>query len=389
MPDITNVFQFARPAGQLVSISEDGVSLPELYVASDLPKDANGKITGAAVVKINGDNATTVLEKYSDGTNYHDADARYNTVFPNPSLTALETDSGGLSLTHYIYPGPTTNFTFANGTQKVIDNVAFIAPNFDFTHVSDGPSFFEAFCTGPLQPTVDPPAAAASSSKPSTSSKASPSSKPSSVASATPRPSPSLLGYPKPIFIHGSKLLSGYEISGNDYKDTAVLVAPGFLISSIDPTYAKDPVTRGFVEAQALLRQFLADAVKQNKKKLVIDLRGNGGGLIDFAFEMFKQLFPTVEPYGGARYRAHEAFHYYSALVADVALEGGERDGKISDAWDDADYGVQSNFLWSNVLDENLKPFKSYKDYYGPDTINGDTFTSIRRYNVSHICDSS
>ncbi|RYE82081.1 MAG: hypothetical protein EOO65_05960 [Methanosarcinales archaeon] len=50
----------------------------------------------------------------------------------------------------------------------------------------------------------------------------------------------------------------------------------------------------------------------------------------------------------------------------------------------DADIGIESPFLWSNILDENHEPYKTYRDYYGPETLNGDTFTSVRRYNVSN-----
>jgi hypothetical protein len=196
---------------------------------------------------------------------------------------------------------------------------------------------------------------------------------------------PTLIGYPKPVFIQESKEVSGYYLNDTNYKDVAVLVLPAFSPTFNDPKTQLSANTEGFVNTQELLRKFFADAVKQSKKKLVIDLRGNGGGTIDMGFELFKQLFPSIEPYGASRYRAHEAFHYYSALVADVALEGKDKDGKIGMEWDDADYGISSTFLWSNILDENLKLYKSYKDYYGPEIILNDTFTSIRRYNVSGI----
>jgi len=205
----------------------------------------------------------------------------------------------------------------------------------------------------------------------------------SAIASATPKASPSLVGYPKPEAIHPSKFFSAYYLDGNDYNDTAVISLPSFNIQSTDPKFAL-PLLGGFVEVQALLRKFLTHATKKNKKKLIIDLRGNGGGTIDLAFELFKQLFPTIEPYGASRFRASEAFHYISALVADVAVDGVDKDGKIDniDNWADADYGLQSTFLWSNILDNNNTGYKTYRDYYGPETINGDQFSSIRRYNV-------
>jgi hypothetical protein len=269
--------------------------------------------------------------------------------------------------------------TFANGTEKQYENVANVPSILDWSDVRDGPSFFEEFCSGPekILPPETPSAANASSS-------ATPSLKPSPIASATPKPSPSLLGYPEPIFIEPSKQVSGYYLDDSNYKDVAVLALPGFAPASNDPE-SLDPTTDGFIIAQTLVQNFLIGAVRQKKERLIIDLRGNGGGTIDFGFELFKQLFPTVEPYGAARYRAHEAFHLYSALTADVAIDGVDRDGVRTLNLTDADNGIQSPFLWSNVLDENDKPYKNYQDYYGPKTINGDTFTSIRRYNVSHI----
>ncbi|KAF2033429.1 hypothetical protein EK21DRAFT_58434 [Setomelanomma holmii] len=378
-PDITSIFQFIRPEGYVVSISSDGIALPKLYLFTDLPKTATGNITGSAIAKINGQNATEVILAYSQNATYHDVDTKYNKFSPNPALQALETDDGGIS--YYVYAGPTTTYTHENGSQTVIDNLAVIPAVYDFSNVTDGPSFFTAFCSGPdavLDP--EPSASASASATPKASSTA----KPSAVVSATPTPSPSLFGYPKPQFIHSSKKVSGYYLNGT-YSDTAVLVLPGMDPASLKLTVS-DPTGAigGFNESQALLRKFLADSVQAGKKKLVIDLRGNGGGTIDWGFEVFKQLFPSVVPYGGSRYRAHPAFQYYSAMVADVAVDGIDKDGEIGQEWDDADYGIQSEILWSNIYNKDLQPFKSFQDYYGPSTINGDTFTSIRRYNFSN-----
>lgn len=175
-------------------------------------------------------------------------------------------------------------------------------------------------------------------------------------------------------------MASGYYVEGQNYSDVAVLVVPSFM----PETTKEGTLDKGFLNVQSTVRNFLADAKKQNKNKLVIDLRKNGGGFIDLGFELFKQLFPTVEPYAASRYRAHDAFHFYSAAQEDLAANGTARDGKanVTDI-DDADNGLQSPYFWKNVLDENRVPYKTYKDYYGPETIHGDTFTSVRRQNVS------
>jgi hypothetical protein len=124
--------------------------------------------------------------------------------------------------------------------------------------------------------------------------------------------------------------------------------------------------------------------VQRGSKRLVIDLRGNGGGTIDFGFEVFRQLFPSVEPYGGSRYRAHEAFQDYSTAIADLAANGTVLDGIVDkeSPFEDADF-ANTPFLWSNILDANQEPYTSFEDYYGPDELQSDAFTSVRRYNVS------
>lgn len=388
--DITSVFRFARPNATLVSISEDGVKLPQLYLKSDADqlRGRNPPKNLAALEKINGQSASEYLEKLSSNITYHDADARYNSVFSNSVNVGLGADTGGLFASDSVYPGPNTTLTFANGTERQIQNVAVIPAVYNFDNVTNGASFFAAFCQGaqnivpPKNTTVSPrsPAAAKVSSVPSVPS---PSFTATPASSGTPAPkaSPSLVGYPKPVFIDNAKMASGYYVEGQNYSDIAVLVVPSFL-----PETGKDgSLNKGFINVQATVANFLADAVKQNKKKLVIDLRKNGGGFIDLGFELFKQLFPTVEPYAATRYRAHDAFHFFSAAQQDIAANGTNRDGRanITDI-DDADNGLQSPYFWANVLDENRQPYKSYKDYYGPEIIHGDTFTSVRRQNVSY-----
>lgn len=71
-----------------MSLSNNGISIPGVYFTSDLPKQIDPrlesselrKMNGSEVRKINGRDATLVLEEYSNGTIYHDADTRYNTV---------------------------------------------------------------------------------------------------------------------------------------------------------------------------------------------------------------------------------------------------------------------------------------------------------------------
>lgn len=57
---------------------------------------------------------------------------------------------------------------------------------------------------------------------------------------------------------------------------TSILVQPG--------------TDNGTVEFQDMAGSFLQNAAKAGKKKLVIDIRGNGGGSVFLGYDLFKQV---------------------------------------------------------------------------------------------------
>ena len=65
----------------------------------------------------------------------------------------------------------------------------------------------------------------------------------------------------------------GYYLNGS-YNDVAVIALPHF-----EPQTPGDGMNAN-QEYQLVLRTFLADSVRDGKKKLIVDLRGNGGGTI-------------------------------------------------------------------------------------------------------------
>ncbi|KAF3038478.1 hypothetical protein E8E12_004490 [Didymella heteroderae] len=355
--DIARVFQFQRWNGDLVALSSDGIALPELYLYTDLIRAGNSSSTASPVISINGKNASQYVEKYSSiGNPYHDVDARYNKALDNPARRAYNNGSDAQFPTGYIYDGAITTLTFANGSVTSIQNVAFVGSQYDFTNVTDGASFFDTFCTGSSPTQIDPAPEPTETEDPTEVTE--PTATNTSIASAS--PSPTLVGYPDPIFIADSKVAAGYHLDGN-YSDVAVLVFPSMETKA------------NFTDDQEALKSFIKSTVQQGSKRLVIDLRGNGGGTIDFGFEVFKQLFPGLEPYGGARYRAHGAFHDFSVALSDLAANGTAPDGLPN----------LESFLWSNILDADNKAYKSFDDYYGPDVLHNDIFTGIRRYNFT------
>ncbi|KAF2640692.1 hypothetical protein P280DRAFT_325091 [Massarina eburnea CBS 473.64] len=393
--DILEPLIFGRLGGELTLLSKDGVAFPEIYLVSDIYARKFGNISESEISPIktiNGQEATSYLQNISTGAKYHNPDARYNYIFRNQATVGAKVSSSSPWLVGGLYDGPSTELEFNNGTKTTLQNLASIPTSFDFTGVIDGKSFFEVFCTGVSSTIRSTSRAIASATKLSTatvtkrdvsssSTSSSTLAKANSTATATRSSATatststlSLLNYPKPEFASDSLTFSGYYLSDTGYDDVAVLAIPDFA-----PKVGQDK-TAGINQAQKLLRAFFAETIEKKKNRLLIDLRGNGGGTIDMGFELFKQLFPTVEPYGGTRYRAHDAMKILSAQLAAIDANATMK-ALNKDIYEKAEY---SEFVWGNIVNENYTAFKSFDDYYGPYTIDNDTFTAIRRYNFSN-----
>ena len=78
--------------------------------------------------------------------------------------------------------------------------------------------------------------------------------------------------YPQPVVVNDDGSISGYF--PRDNADLAVLVIPTFQPAD-DVQFAN------------VVRLFLATAKSAGKKKLMIDLRGNGGGNVPLAYDLF------------------------------------------------------------------------------------------------------
>jgi hypothetical protein len=276
-------------------------------------------------------------------------------------------DSGGqFYFTQGLYDGPTTKFGFVNGSYVVKENVAAIRESFNFSGVTDGHSFFAKFCRGRT---------------PATKETIGPIQTKTVNVSETParRAVPIPTGYPQPIVAQSGLSIHGYHLSDSGYRDVAVLALPNFQPLAI-PNKEADSTIAGFLEAQETLRELIKLAVERNRTKLIVDLRGNSGGTIDMAFELFKQLFPNIEPLAASRSRAHEAFRMYSSSIADLARNK-------SAAMDNARCFIEvmhSTANFANLLDSQGKAFPDFETYYGTYKVNNDEFTAVQRYNLSN-----
>jgi hypothetical protein len=197
-PDIlASAMQFQRPPGtELASVSLDGKKLPEIFAFRDLELAANDtSFKPSPVRKINGQGVEDYLQSVAVQAGFHDADSRWNALFPNQAITASGVTFLG-SFRAGQYQGPNTTLEFANGTITTAMNVAAVFGN--FTGVDSGQAFFNKFCQGLAEPVSTPTPAA--QSKDATD------------------PAPSHVGYPSAVLVHPNLSLGGYHLSDPGYE---------------------------------------------------------------------------------------------------------------------------------------------------------------------------
>ena len=138
IPDsVGSIFTFGRPV-PLVSVSEDGVQLPAVFVFADVlgMQFNNISYTPSPVVQIDGKDATEFLEELSQYGGLQDRDALYNNVFYELAQVSLGASGSGTGMFtgggrgRWVYPGGSTTLTFANGSTYTMQNYARSAISF-------------------------------------------------------------------------------------------------------------------------------------------------------------------------------------------------------------------------------------------------------------------
>jgi hypothetical protein len=286
--------------------------------------------------------ANTYVENFAYTASFNqDADAAYNTMFYKKAFEAGGIGNGYFYINgrvRYIYPGANTTFAFANGTTIALDNVAHVKG--DFAGVTDGPSFYQQFCTGPHT----------SSAAQSTAAE------PSTIAP----------GYPPPVIITNDTIVSGYYLDGEGFDDVAVLC---LLAMESEST----------VEFQAVIQNFIADAKAAGKTKMVIDLSANPGGYILQGYDTFRQFFPQIVQEDYTRFRENE----YLLTMAHVFSDAIPEDYNPETASNEiiSDYEIFYDYHYDYNLTE--QPFATFADKFDPHYYMGDPFTNIVRWNLN------
>jgi len=336
-PDaLTKAFEWGRKLA-LVSISSDGKALPEIYIYEDVTRSPK---TASVVKEINGIDAATYVADFAYTASFdQDADTAYNTMFYEKAFEAGGVGNGYFFINgrvRYIYPGPTTKFSFANGTTIELDNVAHVKGS--FAGVTDGPSFYQAFCTGP-QTSASAAAAAAPISAP---------------------------GYPNPVITTNDSIVSGYYLEGEGFNDVAVL--------SLLSMESESPL-----EFQTVVQDFISDAKAAGKKKMVIDLSANGGGYILQGYDVFRQFFPQIVQEDYTRFRENE----YMLAIAQIFSDAIPDDYDPNTASEELIYDAETFYNYRYDYNLTEQPFKTFGDKFDPHYFAGDPYTNIIRWNLN------
>ncbi|KAM3079675.1 hypothetical protein ACMFMG_006088 [Clarireedia jacksonii] len=345
MPLVSSVFIFTPLTGPLVSISSDGLSLPKVFFKRDLDRSLlNAAFIPSAVTTVNGQDINTYLQRTAQTlSSYGDPDSTYNTLFFSLPFTVAGIYSTFEFGQIFGFDSDSNNYTFENGTTSSFDNVAIA--NIPFDGITSGAALFDV-----LNPTPPPDTPTSNTTTPF----------PSTTTSAQIIPTTSLLGYPTPIVIHRSGYTSGYFLSDSN-SDTAVLALQSFIDAN-----ETDPLA--FPLQSQAVADFLAACRAANKTKLIVDLQGNGGGIVAAGYDVFYRLFPTIMPFGATRMRDTPAARYLGEVFTRSAREG------------ETDESLNGDFEAQSYVDLKNNTFADWNTVDPPETIYGDNFTAQVRY---------
>ncbi|KAL8665065.1 MAG: hypothetical protein Q9168_007786, partial [Polycauliona sp. 1 TL-2023] len=398
---VLSVFTFGAPVS-IVSVSPNGIAYPKVFILDDLLETEDPAFPSdwkpSAIATINGVSTADFLKKFasanSPGTLELHTD--WNLIMSSPATDIQDVLSPWEGNTPF-WPGNELTFGFENGTEPLkLPWVATYSIPDGTPRINSGNVFYRVFVLGDTsgaeqsagttsdnEPSSTDTASADASASATTSlpsivtASADPTAEPTAVVTATAQEQeePEATGWnyfpypPNPVTVQPN-LGFGGVITGYFLNDdvTAVLSIPSFDVNSEAILSFSDSVG-----------EFIRKSKEARKERMIIDLQRNSGGGTLLATDVFKQFFPSVDPFGGSRLRAHDAANVlgntFSAYFESQSSNSTETDSFAGNVWTAQGY----------INAETGRNFSSWAELYGPHQYNGDFFTTTQRDNLSSV----
>ncbi|KAI4863022.1 peptidase S41 family protein [Hypoxylon rubiginosum] len=321
----------------LVSISKDGLQLPQLYTLHDLKSKGEELEQASPIVEINGVEAVYYLEaNHAMLLGFQDPDARYNRLFPPVTARFAGPYSNGALVSRLgLWPGAEAMMLrFSNGTRLTVAATAYWPSVNGPMNYTDGRTLLEVACMANSEPVFK--------------------SFPGRFIPATKYNGPSsyLSEYVLPIIRpEDDSSIRGFYLKHENTTDVAVLQVPTFHFGGRASDFSQTTT------------EFLSQAVGDGKSKLILDLSGNAGGDVAQGFNLFRIFFPDQTIYSATRFRATELIRLMGQIFSSVYRDDAPLDPPIA-SHQAVGPGQEHKFpLW--------------EDLFGPHDILGDQMSSL------------
>lgn len=362
---VLSAFSFASPY-EIVSVSIDGKQAPKVYITDDVLDSPKQGYTPSAITSINGTEVNQFLSQYAalNSWGYVEPHAEWNALMSNPTFDiqgGLTTFSGAGTF----YPGDNLTYTFENGTSLDTVWLAIYNEVANYTGpLTTGGDFYNYFVLGLIPASFDPTTIIP------------PNYSDDVVDAPTSWNNASYGAFPEdPDIVQPDiGVFRGGLVTGYFYEDisTGVLSLPSF-----------DAIPATIGNYSQAVSEFIGNASDQRLSRIVIDLQRNSGGAVLLAFTTFKNFFPDLLPFAGSRRRSFPTANAMGSAISNnwAALDGNNEEEQslkhtlASDEW------VITDRLNAATVGKN---FTSWKEYQGPVSTNGDTFSLTEQYDLAN-----
>ena len=122
------------------------------------------------------------------------------------------------------------------------------------------------------------------------------------------------------------------------------------------------------------------------KAKLIIDVSADSGGTVLQGYDLLKQLFPSILPYGATRLWAFENTNLIGKKYSEVAGQVPRTLNKFNATLIEIESDIVSSvFNYRTDVNINYKNFPSWAAKFGPQHYYDDDFINITRWNLSDV----